>query len=216
MAFSGGKGFHAELLNPHGFTPLPHTPDVVRAVALAVAGQAGVRIDASIYHHQALFRLPNTRHAKSGRYKRLLDPDDLDRLTVPAVLDMARHPAGFRLPIHRDGCEQLADDLEAAESVILAGGHRVCGLRTPPPGSPAVPKFVRDFIGFGDVQEPGRAVTLFRCAAALSEAYRLHGPEAVVRGLLEEVALKSGLEPAEVSKALRDGIAKGTGKGVSV
>ena len=76
-------------------------------------------------------------------------------------------------------------------------------------------KFVRDFIGFGDIQEPGRETTVFRCAAALTEAYRLHGPDAVVRGLLEEVALKSGLDPAEVNKALRDGIAKGDGKGVS-
>lgn len=216
VAFSGGKGFHVELLNPHGFIPLPHLPAVVKTLALAVARDAGVNVDQSIYHHQALFRLPNSKHAKTERYKRLLDLDDLDRLTVPIILDLAKHPAGFRVPIHFDGCELLADDLEAAERVVLKGGYQVKGQRPPPPGSPVVPKFVHDFIGFGDIQEPGREVTLFRAAAAaLTEGFRLHGSEGVIRGLLEEVALKSGLDPAEVNKAIRDGMAHGA-KGVSL
>jgi hypothetical protein len=76
-----------------------------------------------------------------------------------------------------------------------------------------VPKFVRDFVGFADIQDPGRALTLFRCAAALAEAIETHGPDAVIRGLLQEVALKTGLEPREVEKQIRDGIARGRRKG---
>jgi hypothetical protein len=73
-----------------------------------------------------------------------------------------------------------------------------------------VPKFIRDFIGFGDVQDPGRAVTLWKCAAALAEAGT---PSPVVFGLLEEPALKTGLDPEEVSKQIRAGIERGR-KGV--
>jgi hypothetical protein len=69
-----------------------------------------------------------------------------------------------------------------------------------------VPDFVRRFIGFGDVLDPGRAVTLWRAAAALAEAGT---PAAVVRGLLGEPALKSGLDLAEVEKQLAAGIAHG-------
>ena len=67
-------------------------------------------------------------------------------------------------------------------------------------------------LGFGDHQDPGRAVTLFRCAAALAEAGT---PPAVVRGLLEEPALKTGLDPAEVEKQLAAGIEHGKRKGGS-
>ena len=74
-----------------------------------------------------------------------------------------------------------------------------------------VPKFVRDFIGFGDIQDPGRAVTLFRCAAVLAEGGT---PHPVIRGLLEEPALKSGIDMDEVEKQLAAGITHG-GKGGS-
>jgi hypothetical protein len=211
VAYSGGKGFHLSLLSPPGFTPLPHSPAVVKRLALAVARAAGVRVDETIYHHQALFRLPNSRHP-SGLFKRLFAPDDLDRLTAAAVRAAARHPAGFPVPVVDDGCEQLADDFADAERAALAGGIPAGGgVRVPPPGSPVVPKYVRNFIGFGDLCDPSRAVTLFRCAAVLSEAGT---PPAVVFGLLEEVALKTGLDPAEVRDQIGDGIAHGR-KGVS-
>ena len=69
-----------------------------------------------------------------------------------------------------------------------------------------VPQFVRAFVGFADVEDPGRAVTLFRCAAALAEQGT---PDAVVSGLLEEPALKTGLPPGEVRRQIAAGIAHG-------
>ena len=210
VAFSGGKGFHLCLPSVPGFDPLPHTPATAKRFALAVANAAGVAIDQSIYHHQALFRLPNSRHGKSGLFKRFLDPDDLDRLTVPALLDAAKHPAGFMVRVPEDGSEQLAHDWEEAERAALSAAPLSSdGRRIAPSRAPVVPKYVRDFIGFGDIQDPGRAVTLFRCSAALAEAGT---PAAVVFGLLEEVAIKTGLAPAEVQKQIRDGIAHGARK----
>ena len=167
-----------------------------------------MKIDPSIYDRQRLFRLPNTRHPKTGLYKRCLDPDDLDRLSVAGILDAAKHPAGFPVPVVDDGGERLADDWEGAERAAL-GGNAVSADRAgrvPPSSCPVVPKFVRDFIGFGDVQEPGRAVTLWKCAAALAEAGT---PAPVVFGLLAEPAEKTGLDPAEVEKQIRAGMRDG-------
>lgn len=125
--------------------------------------------------------------------------------TVVRWSDLLTAAQGNDLPQAGEHCERLeADWRDAAAS--LAGAVTPSGTRIPPSSCPTVPKFVRDFIGFGDILDTGRAVTLFRCAAALSEAGT---PEPVVRGLLEEPALKSGLEPWEVAKQLAAGFAHG-------
>lgn len=215
VAFSGGKGFHVNAVSVAGFDPLPHTPGIVKRFALAVANAAGVKIDRTIYHHQALIRLPNSRHPKTGLYKRIFDLEDLDRLSVAGILEAAKHPAAFPVRLPEDGCEQLAVDWEEADRAALGGGaSSPNGRRVPPPGSPVVPKFVRDFIGFSDIQDPGRAVTLWKCAAALAE---MGTPSPVVFGLLAEPAEKTGLDPDEVNRQIRAGIEHGArvGKGVS-
>lgn len=214
VAFSGGKGFHVIALSVPGFDPLPHTPAIVKRFALAVAKVAGVKIDGSIYHHQALIRLPNSRHPKTGLYKRFFDLEDLDRLSVASILEAAKYPSGFPVRLPEDGCEQLPVDWEEAERVALNGNCVLPnGRRVAPPGSPVVPKFVRDFIGFGDIQDPGRAVTLWKCAAALAEAGT---PGPVVFGLLAEPAEKTGLDPDEVNRQIRSGIEHGAGGGKGV
>jgi len=212
--FSGAKGLHLTLVAPPGFHPLPHVPAVVKLLCLSVASNAGVSIDPSIYDRQRLLRLPNSRHSASGLYKRFLNLDELFQLDAAGVRELARHPAGFAMASITEGCEQLADDWCEAEQRVLAAAPIGAGgtvRREAPSSCPVVPKFVRDFIGFGDIQDPGRAVTLFRCAAALAESGT---PPAVVRGLLEEPALKSGLDAAEVEKQLSDGIGHGNRRGV--
>lgn len=205
--FSGAKGYHITLVVLPGFHPFEHVPALVKLLCLTLAQKAGVRVDAAVYDRQRLFRLPNSRHPRTGLYKRFLDFDELFRLSAERVREVARHPAGFAVPTVGADCELLADDWCEAEghatSVKPTGAHAV---RVAPSHPPPVPKFVRDFIGFADVQEPGRAVTLWKCAAALSEA---GAPPAVVRGLLEEPALKTGLDPAEVEKQLGAGIEHG-------
>ena len=211
--FSGEKGFHVTLVAMPGFHPLVHVPAVVKLLCVTVARKAGVTVDPSIYDRQHLFRLPNSRHPRTGLYKRFLDADALFRLDAARVRAAAQHPAGFRVPAVTEDCPLLSDDwCEAEGHVTRAAPTGATGTDRPdaPSSRPVVPKIVRDFIGFGDVQEPGRAVTLFRCAAALAESGT---PPAVVRGLLEEPALKGGLDPAEVEKQLAAGIGHGRGKG---
>jgi hypothetical protein len=214
--FSGAKGFHVALVALPGFHPLPHVPAVVKLLCLTVARRAGVNVDPAIYDRQRLFRLPNTRHPRSGLYKRFLSVEELFQLDAGRIRELARHPAGFAVPTVSEDCEQLsADWIEAERHATSAGPIAGNGSarRAAPSSCPVVPDFVRRFIGFEDVLDPGRAVTLFRCAAALAEAGT---PAAVVRGLLEEPALKSGLDPAEVEKQLAAGIAHGArAKGVA-
>jgi hypothetical protein len=211
--FSGKKGCHLTLVAMPGFHPLVHVPAVVKLLCLTVARNAGATVDPAIYDRQRLFRLPNTRHAGSGLYKRFLTHDELFQLDAARVRELARHPSGFAVPTVNEDCPVLSDDWVEAEERVLRTAPSVTNdsvRRDTPSCCPVVPKFVRDFIGFGDLQDAGRAVTLFQCAAVLAEAGT---PEPVVRGLLEEVALKSGLPAAEVEKQIRDGIAHGRRKG---
>lgn len=213
--FSGAKGFHVTLVALPGFHPLVHVPAVAKLLCLTLARKAGATVDPAVYDRQRLFRLPNSRHPRTGLYKRFLDPDALFRLDAARVREAANHPAGFAVPTVTEDCVLLADDwCEAEAHVTRPASNGAPGTirRAAPSSCPVVPKFVRDFIGFGDVQEPGRAVTLFRCAAALAEAGT---PPAVVRGLLEEPALQGGLDPAEVEKQIAAGIGHGGGKGAS-
>lgn len=207
--FSGAKGFHLSLIALPGFHPLLHLPAVVKLLCLSLAGEAGVGVDPSIYDRQRLFRLPNTRHPRTGLYKRFLALDELFRLDAARIRDVARHPAGFAAPSVCEDCPRLADDWERVERVVLDAPAARAQAGGAARHHPTVPLFVRNFIGFGDVEDPGRAVTLFRASAALMEAHRLHGPEAVIRGLLAEPALKMGLGPEEVEKQIRAGIDRG-------
>lgn len=210
--FSGDKGYHITLVAMPGFHALAHVPALVKLLCLTLAQRAGVRVDAAVYDRQRLFRLPNTRHPRTGLYKRFLDLDELFRLSADRVREEARYPAAFGVPSVGGDCEALSDDWCEAEAHATSAKPSATADRATPSHCPTVPKFVLDFIGFADVLEPGRAVTLWKCAAVLSEAGT---PPAVVRGLLEEPALKTGLDPDEVEKQLRAGIAhasKGRGR----
>ncbi|MDB5311555.1 MAG: hypothetical protein JWO38_5757 [Gemmataceae bacterium] len=203
--FSGAKGFHATAELLPAFTPSPAVPGVCKRLALRIAAAAGVRIDTACFDHQRLVRLPNSRHPGTGLHKRFLSQDELFALDVVRIQEIARHPAGCVVPSCGEHMQELEDDWLAAA--------RESPVRPPAPSPgdhPAVPKFVRDFIGWQDVQDPGRAVTLFRCAATLAEAGT---PGPVIVGLLEEPALKSGLEPAEVRRQIATGSEYGRRKG---
>ncbi len=68
---SGGKGFHVGLPAPL-WSPVHSVdfPAVARRFCETHAERAGVKIDTGVYSRTRLMRLPNTRHSKTGLYKR--------------------------------------------------------------------------------------------------------------------------------------------------
>jgi hypothetical protein len=207
--FSGEKGFHVGLDCLPGRAPSPTVPATAKRLALAIASNTGVSVDSAIYDHQRLFRLPNSRHAKSGLYKRLFAFSDVANMSISQICEAARHPYGCDLPEAGEICEQLDRDWREA-SQSTSQSMTPSGQRIAPPHSTVVPEYVRRFIGFGEIEEPGLHVTLFRCAAALSEAGT---PDAVIHGFLSPVAHRVALDPSRIESQIRDGIAHGRRKG---
>lgn len=201
--FSGCKGFHVYLDLAHDPPPAVGFHAVCRTLAEGLAGAAGVRIDTSIYDANRILRLPNSRHPKTGLYKRRIEADALFTLDVGAVRELARHPAGDGIPTVGDRVPELAADWEAAVKATADRAQaRAAVRRDVAAGSMAAPRYLIDFLRFG-VEEGERRPTLFRCAAWMTEA---GCPAAAVHALLAEPARDLGICPKDVHRQIECGI----------
>lgn len=202
--FSGGKGYHILLDLSHRPPPAVGFNRVCATLAEALAARAGVGIDLSIYDIAHLIRLPNTRHPRTGLFKRRIDVAALFRLDDAAIRDLARHPAGDGLPKAGAVVPQLADDWAAAEryagaqAVARAVARRDIGTA---PDARA-PRYYMDLLRFG-VAEGERHKTVFQCAAWLAEQ---GAPPSLCRALLTEAGCDIGLPPKDVERQIRCGI----------
>lgn len=198
--FSGNKGYHVLLELAHRPPPTIGFHRTAKALAAGVAAGAGVGIDPSVYDLAHIIRLPNTRHPKTGWYKRRIDADALFRLDAAGVRAHARHPAGDGIPAARRVPEELVRDWADAEQ--RAG--RVAEVRAEHGRSPDLraPKFFLDLLRFG-VAEGERHHTLFRAAAWLTEQ---GAPHPLVSALLTEPGRDAGLTPADTERQIRCGI----------
>jgi hypothetical protein len=202
--YSGGKGYHVLVELAHAPTPSVHFHRVARTFAESLAARAEVRIDGAIYDIAHLIRLPNTRHPRTGRFKRRIDPDALFRLDVPGILEHAKHPAGDGIPTVRTCPANLPGDWRDAErEATLAAEARDTrrGGCSPTPDDRA-PRYLVDFFRFG-VNEGERHQTLFRCAAWLTEQ---GAPPSLVAALMTEPGLDVGLTPKDVERQIACGV----------
>jgi RecA/RadA recombinase len=84
VAFSGNKGFSVELDTIHNFTPS-------QAKALASSLAKGLKtFDTKVYNASRIFRLPYTKHPKTGLYKLPITIDQLCELDVDVIKEMAK------------------------------------------------------------------------------------------------------------------------------
>jgi len=108
LFFSGGRGFHVVV--PHAAFDQPLAEDnhlVNRRVAELIQEETGdLGIDRAIYSNRRQFRLPNTRHQKSGLYKVVLTRSDLEA-GEQHVLQLAKSPIPVP-PMTEGRCEYLA------------------------------------------------------------------------------------------------------------
>jgi hypothetical protein len=89
--FSGKKGFH--IMIPSQMTQITPREDIhkrLRHVATSLAGD--VPIDTTVYDKVRIFRLPNTKHGKSGLYKIELYEFELRTMSPEQILALAREP----------------------------------------------------------------------------------------------------------------------------
>jgi hypothetical protein len=201
--FSGSKGFHVAVELVHRPPPSVTFPAVARTFAEALARAAGVEIDPAIYDRNHIIRLPNTRHPKTGLFKRRIDADDLYQLDIDGIRRHAAHPAGDGLPTWRGDTARLAADWREAEAVAGRVAEARAERRATFTPDERAPKYLLDFLRFG--VEPGeRATTLFKCSAWLTEQ---GAPPSLCAALLTEPGLDCGLPPSEVRRQITCGIA---------
>jgi hypothetical protein len=202
--FSGGKGFHVLVELAHNPPPAVGFHRTARTLAGGIAARAGVRIDTSVFDIAHIIRLPNTRHPRTGLFKRRIDPDALFRLDLAGILEHAKHPAGDSTPTVRTIPPHLADDWHEAERTTARAAEARDTRRGATAGTPddRAPRYLVDFLRFG-VDEGERHQTLFRCAAWLTEQ---GAPPSLVFALLTEPGLDVGLTPKDVERQIACGI----------
>jgi hypothetical protein len=207
---SGSKGFHCGIPTAL-FAPAasPNFHAVARQFVETIAAEAKVAVDVGIFDRVRAFRAPNSKHPKTGLHKRHLPVEILDVATVDDVLEMARSPQPFDVPI-ADGVESpdmLVAVWDAAGRVVagaaaaakqrrveIANGDRAVALN----------RKTRAFLN-GEVQVGERHPRLYSAAANLAE---LGCPLPAVRALLSEPALDLGLPPKDVERAIDNGFAR--------
>lgn len=202
--FSGSKGFHVALELAHNPPPAVGFQCVARTFAEALAAAAGVKIDNSIYELNSIIRLPNTRHPRTGLFKRLIDLEALLMLEIEGIREHAKYAAGDGMPTLRTVPAQLASDWAAAErETRRAHEARVNIRRDAGPTDERAPRYFIDVLRFG-VEEGERRPTLFRCAAWLTEQ---GAPPSLCFAILTEPGRDVGVTPKDVQRQIECGIA---------
>lgn len=210
--FSGSKGYHIGLpTSLWGPDASPLFARTCRLFAEQLAGLGGLPIiqttngktrgglDLSIYDRQRLFRAPNSRHAKTGLYKRFLTVDDLMALTVGEIRTRAGAPAAFDIPVDPALHSQAVDDWKEACDNVTKEIEVVRPAGVPPDRLNRLTlEFIRNGACIGS-----RHPTLYSAARNLAEfgcTFEL------ALALLEPPARESGLCPADIRRQVRCGL----------
>lgn len=211
--FSGSKGAHLRLpVSDLGAEPSPDFPKVAKAFAALLGRDAGVKfLDTAIYDAARIFRLPNTRHPKTGRLCVPFSGGEFSRMKPDAVLAAGAGDRRDAVPgidagatwsdwTLRDYWSRAADYVKrkAAAAPASASDREALNRSTL--------DFIRDGAGNG-----ARHNRLFQAAANLGE---FGADERLARALLSEAARDTGLPMAEIEKTIADGVRHGRGGGV--
>lgn len=124
--YSGGKGFHVEV-------PIKDTLEPLELKAVCGSICDGLKsFDGQIYNTTRIFRLPNTRHQKTGLYKIELDPGELLECTVDQIKAKAKLPtnSNFVPTVVQDTAflEPLKEAANKPQSVQVSG-EEIDGVR---------------------------------------------------------------------------------------
>ena len=130
---SGGKGVHVGIpTRLASRRPRRTSMRSPSSSAWRIGEAAKIVVDGSIYSKTRLFRAPNSRHPKTGLFKRRLTLDELTHLKPEAIVELARHPEPFEIPTGPALCLSAADDWAKARRVVERQAER---MRAPRDGS---------------------------------------------------------------------------------
>lgn len=200
--YSGSKGFHVGI-STHLWNPGPSSlfHATARRSAERLAERAGIAIDSVVYSKTRLFRAPNSKHPKTGLFKRRLSYGELMHLSAEAILDRARRPEPFELPAPTATSPTARDDWREAEGAVE---RRVVERRASyPADAPRLNALTLTFIKEG-ADEGERADRLFQAAANLGE---FDCPPPLAHALLTEPGRDAGLTPSETERQIDCGLA---------
>ncbi len=200
--FSGSKGFHiglpTSLWSPNASKQFARC---CRSMAESLAASAGVHVDAAIYQTVQPFRAPNSRHQKTGRYKRLVSLDELERLNAEAIKQRAANPLPFESPSVPTLHEQAVADWAAAELTI---SNQAAAVRPFDKDRTELNRSTIEFIRDG--ADPGDRHRLLYSVAA--NIFEFGCPLSLANALLVEAALDSGLPPNDFRRAIENAYSK--------
>lgn len=207
--YSGSKGFHIGLPTSL-WLPRPAATfhKIARRFAERLAELAGVAIDTGVYDKVRLFRAPNSRHPKSGLYKRHLPLDLLMNMSIGGIRELATEPSPFDLSAPPATNDQAIADWNDAQADIEKQSEANAVRRAERHGSPRLNRATVDIIRTGAVANGDRHRMLFSAAANLGE---FDCPPLLAHALLSEAGLDSGLPPKEVYRQIECGLAHGRG-----
>lgn len=210
--YSGSRSIHVEL-------PLPHRPQpgqmfhrVCRTLALRLArlagvdSTAGVKFDEGNYDRVRLWRLVNSRHAKTGLHKVRLSYDELMYLSTDGLRAFAQDPRLFS-PVDptTNPVGQLERDWEqAAEATSREYLAKVARrIEDAAAGGPdRLNRATLDFIADGAVNGD-RHRLLYSASRNLAE---FGCPAKLAFALLMPAALDSGLAPGDAARQIECGL----------
>ena len=97
--FSGNKGFH--IMIPSNMIGSKPSENISQQMKVFAELLLNIPYDTTIYNHVRLFRIPNTKHQKSGLYKIPITYKDLLTLDITSIKEMAQTPVYLDLPFYK-------------------------------------------------------------------------------------------------------------------
>ena len=204
--FSGRKGFH--IVVPTllwASEPSVDFPATCRLFAEAVAAEAKVEIDSSIYGRVHMVRAINSVHPKTRLHKVLVPAEGLDVAGVLALAEVARPTRPLAVTATR--CVALQECWDTALSEVARQREAAQAARSQDNRSGGSLTRVTMAVLRGEGLAPGsRHRLVYSAAANLAEC---GAPLELTEQLLMDVARESGLPPRDALRQIRDGHRRG-------
>lgn len=125
--YSGSKGFHLVVRpEPFGIKPHMHLSYIVKAIACELGDALSLKtLDRSVYSIPRMWRIPNTIHPKTGRFKIELTLNELAIWTPAQIQHCAQGPRGKSDEALPDSHLHPSDDYKdiAPDPVAVAWYH---------------------------------------------------------------------------------------------